>query len=172
MWHGLLDPHEMACCLSTERRRQPFGTSFVSAGHRFEFVRGIELMKSRETVVQLRRFDVEEKQRKVADLENMIAEFARMAGDLEQQIAAEETRAGVSDPAHFSYPPFAKAAAQRRDNLSTSIADLNVKFEAAQLELEQAREVYEKAQQREERRQDGSGKSDAAMTAAAAPRSF
>lgn len=112
-------------------------------------------MKSRETVVQLRRFDVEEKQRKVDDLENMIAEFGRMAKDLDHQIAAEEVRAGVSDPGHFSYPPFAKAAAQRRDNLATSVQDLMVKFEAAQAELEQAREVYRKAQQREERRQDG-----------------
>jgi len=131
------------------------GIPFVSAGHQFEFVKGIERMKSRETVVQLRRFDVEEKQRKVADLENMISEFGRMASDLEQQIAAEEARAGVSDPSHFSYPPFAKAAAQRRDNLATSVQDLMVKFEAAQQELEDAREVYRKAQQREDRRQDG-----------------
>ncbi len=148
------------------------GTPFVSAGHRFEFVKGIELMKSRETVVQLRRFDVEEKQRKVADLENMIAEFGRMASDLEQQIAAEETRAGVTDPSHFSYPPFAKAAAQRRDNLATSIQDLMVKFDLAQGELEQAREVYRKAQQREERRQDSSSGPKDEITVAAASRSF
>lgn len=129
-------------------------------------------MKSRETVVQLRRFDVEEKQRKVADLENMIAEFGRMANDLEQQIAAEEARAGVSDPEHFSYPPFAKAAAQRRDNLATSVQDLQAKFDAAQQELEAAREVYRKAQQREERRQDATSGADTAVSVAAAPRGF
>ncbi|MEL6421988.1 MAG: flagellar export protein FliJ [Pseudomonadota bacterium] len=124
-------------------------------------------MKSRETVVQLRRFDVEEKQRKVSDLETMIAEFARMAQDLEQQIAAEEARAGVSDPNHFAYPPFAKAAAQRRDNLATSVSDLEEKLAAAKVDLEQADEVYQKARQREERRQDGqsSGNSDMTLSA-------
>ncbi len=118
-------------------------------------------MKSRETVVQLRRFDVEEKQRKVGDLETMIGEFGRMAQDLDQQIATEEARAGVSDASHFSYPPFAKAAAQRRDNLTASVQDLMAKFEVAQGELEQAREVYRKAQQREQRRQDRSSASAA-----------
>ena len=105
-------------------------------------------MKSRETVVKLRKFDVEEKQRKVADLEIMIAEFSRMAQDLEQQIAAEEARVGVNDPQHFSYPPFAKAAALRRDNLSASVEDLMTKLHAGQDELAQAREILRKAQQR------------------------
>ncbi|MEL7544544.1 MAG: flagellar export protein FliJ [Pseudomonadota bacterium] len=130
-------------------------------------------MKSRETVVQLRRFDVEEKQRKVADLENMVAEFGRMAQDLDQQIAAEEARSGVTDPTHFSYPPFAKAAAQRRDNLATSVSELTQKLEAAQVELEQARDVFQKARQREERRQDaGSTNSKSGPTMASASRSF
>ena len=88
-------------------------------------------------------------------IELMIAEFGRMAQDLDQQIAAEETRAGVNDPNHFSYPPFAKAAAQRRDNLATSVEDLMAKLRTAQSELEQAQDVLRKAQQREERRHDG-----------------
>ncbi|MGI9404902.1 MAG: flagellar export protein FliJ [Hyphomicrobiaceae bacterium] len=130
-------------------------------------------MKSRETVVQLRKFDVEEKQRKVADLEIMIAEFGRMAQDLDQQIAAEEARVGVNDPSHFSYPPFAKAAAQRRDNLSTSVLDLTAKLHAAQDELEQARDVLRKAEQRESRRQDNSSAGTSAeIEVAAASRGY
>jgi len=116
--------------------------------------KGIELMKTRETVVQLRRFDVEEKQRKVVDIESMIAEFGRMAQDLDQQIATEEARTGVSDSSHFSYPPFAKAAAQRRDNLAASVQDLQSKLDAARNDLEEARELYQSAQQREARRLD------------------
>jgi len=95
-------------------------------------------MKSREGLARLRAFELTEKQRKVADIEMMIAEFSRMAGELDQQIESEETRSGVTDPNHFSYPPFAKAARQRRDNLKQSIADLEVKLAAAREELEAA----------------------------------
>lgn len=95
-------------------------------------------MKSREGLARLRAFELTEKQRKVADIEMMIAEFGRMAGELDQQIDSEEMRSGVTDPSHFSYPPFAKAARQRRDNLKQSIADLEVKLAAAREELEAA----------------------------------
>ena len=81
-------------------------------------------MKSRENLVKLKQFQVNEKRRQVAQLDLMIAEFERMAGDLEIQIAAEERRAGITDVNHFAYPTFAKAARQRRDNLKTSQADL------------------------------------------------
>ena len=55
-----------------------------------------------------------------------------MAADLDRQIAAEETRTGVKDPAHFSYSTFAKSASQRRDNLRASADGLKAKLEAAQ----------------------------------------
>ena len=38
-------------------------------------------MKSRETLIRLKKFQVDEKRRKVAQIETMIAEFERMAGD-------------------------------------------------------------------------------------------
>ena len=39
-------------------------------------------MKSREALLKFKRFQVEEKRRRVAQIEAMIAEFGRMAGDL------------------------------------------------------------------------------------------
>lgn len=88
-------------------------------------------MKSRDAALRLKRFDAEEKRRKVADLESMIREFEQMAADLDRQIATEEERTGVKDDKHFAYSTFARAAAQRRDNLKTSVADLRVKLNAA-----------------------------------------
>ena len=88
-------------------------------------------MKSRDAVIRLKRFEVEEKQRKVAEIEAMIAEFNHMATDLDRQIAIEQERAGVSDVNHYAYPTFAKAAIQRRDNLATSVAGLEAKLAAA-----------------------------------------
>ena len=67
-------------------------------------------MKSRETLIRLRKFQVDEKRRKVAQIEAMVAEFERMATDLDREIQAEQDRAGIHDPAHFAYPTYAKAA--------------------------------------------------------------
>ena len=111
-------------------------------------------MKSRESLLRLRRFDVEEQGRKVSDLESMIAEFRRMAGDLDHQIAAEEQRAGVADPSHFSYPPFAKAAIQRRDNLINSVADLEVQLATARGRLNEAVDELKKVESLGERRSE------------------
>src|SRR5262245_51833574 len=88
-------------------------------------------MKSRDAALKARRFDAAEKARKVASLEAMILDFEMMAADLSRQIVAEEERTGVKDPAHFSYSTFAKAAAQRRGNLLTSVADLKAKLDVA-----------------------------------------
>ena len=48
-----------------------------------------ELMKSRETLIRLKRFQVDEKRRRVAQIEIMISEFERIAGDLDREIKAE-----------------------------------------------------------------------------------
>ena len=39
-------------------------------------------MKSRETLIRLKKFQVDEKRRKVAQIESMIAEFDRIAVEL------------------------------------------------------------------------------------------
>lgn len=103
-------------------------------------------MKSRDTLVRLKRFQVDEKRRRVAQIEAMIAEFHRMANDLDVEIAAEERKAGISDLAHFAYPTYAKAAAQRRDNLRRSATDLNGQLEEAQAELGVAFEELKKVE--------------------------
>ena len=102
-------------------------------------------MKARESALRLKRFEADEKARKVADLEHMIREFENMAVDLDRQIRAEEDRTGVKDPAHFSYSTFAKSASQRRDNLRTSVAGLRQKLEAAQRERDEALEQVTRA---------------------------
>ncbi|MGQ0671967.1 MAG: flagellar export protein FliJ [Hyphomicrobium sp.] len=99
-------------------------------------------MKSRETAIRAKRFEVDEKARKAADLEHMIREFENMAVDLDRQIRAEEDRTGIKDPAHFAYSTFAKSAGQRRDNLLSSAAELRAKFEAALRERDEAEEQF------------------------------
>jgi flagellar FliJ protein len=81
-------------------------------------------MKPRHELFRLKSFEVDEYRRKVAGIDAMIHEFNQMVGDLDHQITVEQERSGVSDVNHYAYPTFAKAAIQRRDNLSTSIAEL------------------------------------------------
>ena len=81
-------------------------------------------MKSREGLMRLKRFQVEEKRRQVAQIEAMIAEFERMAKELNDQILSEQEKSGIHEAGHFAYPTFAKAASQRRDNLTASAAEL------------------------------------------------
>lgn len=102
-------------------------------------------MKARESALRLKRFEADEKARKVADLEHMIREFENMAADLDRQIRSEEDRTGVKDPAHFAYSTFAKSASQRRDNLRTSVDGLRQKLEAAQRERDEALEQVARA---------------------------
>lgn len=108
-------------------------------------------MKSRENLVRLKQFQVNEKRRQLAQLDMMIAEFERMANDLEIQIGAEEKKAGITDIHHFAYPTFAKAARQRRDNLKNSQGDLADQRTTALSLLREAEAELSKAQMLESR---------------------
>jgi flagellar export protein FliJ len=103
-------------------------------------------MKSRDTLVRLKRFQAEEKRRRVAQIEAMIAEFARMAGDLDREIALEEQRSGITDMSHFAYPTYARSARVRRDNLKQSAEDLRPQLAEAMTLHAEALEELAKAQ--------------------------
>src|SRR5205085_1514811 len=112
-----------------------------------------ESMKSRETLIRLKKFQVDEKRRKVAQIEGMIAEFERMASDLEREIKTEQDRAGISDPGHFAYPTYAKAAMQRRENLQRSADELKIQLNDAKDALAEAFEEMKKVELLDERDQ-------------------
>ncbi len=113
-------------------------------------------MKSRsESLIRLKKFQVDEKRRQVAQIEMMATDFERMAAELDQQIEIEHQKTGISDVAHFAYSTFAKAASQRRDNLLASAHDMREKLEVAQDELAEAIEDLKKVElldQRESQR--------------------
>jgi len=103
-------------------------------------------MKSRDTLLRLKRFQLDEKRRKVAQLEMMIAEFERMATDLEREIQNEEQKARISDPTHFAYPTYARAAMTRRDNLRESANNLKGQLDEARAAVEEAFEDLKKVE--------------------------
>lgn len=110
-------------------------------------------MKSRETLIRLRKFQVDENRRRTAQIEAMIAEFERMGADLEREIKTEQERVGIHDPSHFAYPTYAKAATQRRENLKHSVDDLKTQLDDAKAALGEAFAELKKVEQLGERDQ-------------------
>lgn len=110
-------------------------------------------MKSRETLIRLKKFQVDERRRKVMQIESMIADFERMAVDLEREIQIEQDKAGIQDPGHYAYPTYAKAAITRRDNLKRSADELKEQFAEAQDALAEAFEELKKVELLDERDQ-------------------
>jgi flagellar protein FliJ len=108
-------------------------------------------MKSRNTLIRSKKFQVDERRRKVAQMEAMIADFQRMAADLEREIVAEQERAGIHDPSHFAYPTYAKAAMARRENLKRSIDELVAQLGDAKVELQESCEELKRVEVMDER---------------------
>ena len=83
-------------------------------------------MKSRETLIRLKKFQVDEKRRRVAQIEGMIADFQRMSVDLEREIQTEQERAGINDPVAFRLSDLCQGrdpAAGKPDPLRRRTAD-------------------------------------------------
>src|ERR1700681_3287550 len=110
-------------------------------------------MKSRNTLIRLKKFQLDEKRRKVAQIEAMIADFQRMASDLDREIVSEQERAGINDPTHFAYPTYAKAAISRRENLKRSADELAVQLDEAKVALQESFEDLKKVELLDERDQ-------------------
>ncbi|WP_422363789.1 flagellar export protein FliJ [Pyruvatibacter mobilis] len=103
-------------------------------------------MKSRTSLIRVQRFQVEEIQRRVADLEQMLDDFRREQEDLEKRVRYEQEKAGITDEGHFAYPTYAKYASMRRDNLSQSIDELSRQVEAERARLADAFEELKKVE--------------------------
>jgi flagellar export protein FliJ len=134
-------------------------------------------MKARNTLIRVKRFQLDEKRRKVAQMEAMIVDFQRIAGDLEREIVAEQERAGIYDPSHFAYPTYAKAAIARRENLKRSIDELEAQLRDARIALQESAEELKRVELLDERDQsrdrsaaDGREQSEYEALAALRPR--
>ncbi len=101
-------------------------------------------MKSQNSLIQRCRFEVNERRQVVTEIESMMGKYKQNVVDLEHQIEFEQERSGVDDVNHCTYPPFAKAAIQRRDNLKNSVRKLESKLEEARDNWAEAYEELKK----------------------------
>jgi hypothetical protein len=89
---------------------------------------------------RLNDFEVAACSRRLTQTRLMIADFERLAAELDREVLAEEERTHIRDPRNFAYSTLAKAASQRRDNLQHSIAQLKIQLDAGYAALEAALE--------------------------------
>lgn len=90
--------------------------------------------------LRLTNFEIAACRRRIAQTRGMIADFERLAAELDREVRAEEDRTGIHDPRHFAYSTLAKAASLRRDNLMHSIEQLRIQLGTTQVALAAALE--------------------------------
>jgi len=81
-------------------------------------------MKRQDTLVRLRRFRVDELKRRMATLDGMKADVERKLSDLEESVARERQRAGETDIGRLAFPSFLRSIEERRENLRTTLKDI------------------------------------------------
>jgi flagellar export protein FliJ len=108
-------------------------------------------MKTYDSLIRLRKFEVDEHRQRVAEIEAMIDDFRRMAEDLDRQVQMEQQRAGISDTNDCHYPLWAKDAINRRERLMNSVKDLEDQLGRARDDLAVSFEELKKVEKVGER---------------------
>jgi flagellar protein FliJ len=95
-------------------------------------------MRSRESLLRLNRFRVEDCRRQVADMDLMIQDLMRKHDDLDNHVKFEEQRTGVSDINNVNYSMAAKSVRGRRDNILKTVGELRDQHESMIERLKEA----------------------------------
>lgn len=95
-------------------------------------------MRSRDSLLRLNRFRVEDCRRQVADMDLMIQDLMRKHDDLDNHVKFEENRTGVSDIYNVNYSMAAKSVRGRRDNILKTVAELRDQHESMIEKLKEA----------------------------------
>ena len=95
-------------------------------------------MNRTDTLLRLKRFRVDEMKRRIASIEAMKADLERKLADLDDNVAREKQRAGDSDIGRLAFPSFLRSIEARRENLRTTLKEIEREQAAAQLDLSNA----------------------------------
>jgi uncharacterized coiled-coil DUF342 family protein len=108
-------------------------------------------MRSRDSLLRLHRFRVEDIRRQVEEMDMMIQDLMRKHDELDAHVKFEEGRNGVTDPNHVNYSMAARAVRGRRDNILKSVGELKdqhssmvARFEEESAELRKVELLAEK----------------------------
>src|ERR1700710_693849 len=95
-------------------------------------------MNRTDTLLRLKRFRVDEMKRRMASIDAMKADLERKLADLDENVAREKQRAGDSDIGRLAFPSFLRSIETRRENLRTTLKEIEREYVAAQADLANA----------------------------------
>jgi flagellar export protein FliJ len=95
-------------------------------------------MTALDSMVRVHRWVLDEKQRKLADLQAFMDKLTEDLNALDRDIETEREAAGQSDEAGSVFPAFVAAALDRRKKLCQTIANLGKETEAAREDVAEA----------------------------------
>src|ERR1700722_6307980 len=95
-------------------------------------------MNRTDTLLRLKRFKVDEMKRRIASIDAMRTDLERKLSDLDDNVAREKQRAGDSDIGRLAFPSFLRSIEARRENLRTTLKEIEREYAAAQLDLNAA----------------------------------
>ena len=82
-------------------------------------------MKSREALIRLHRFRVDEIRKRLKSLDDMRADLRKKMSDLETMVAEEQRRAAHSDLGRLAFPTFARSVQARRENIQRTVDEVD-----------------------------------------------
>jgi flagellar export protein FliJ len=95
-------------------------------------------MNRTDTLLRLKRFRVDEMKRRIAAIEAMRVDLEKKLRDLDDNVAREKQRAGDSDIGRLAFPSFLRSIETRRENLKTTLKDIEREHAAAMADLSDA----------------------------------
>jgi flagellar export protein FliJ len=95
-------------------------------------------MNRTDTLLRLKRFRVDEMKRRIAAIDAMRMDVEKKLRDLDDNVARERQRAGDSDIGRLAFPSFLRSIETRRENLKTTLKDIEREHAAALADLSDA----------------------------------
>jgi flagellar export protein FliJ len=95
-------------------------------------------MKSRDALIRLNRFRVDEIRKRLKSLDDMRADLVKKMTDLETMVQEEQRRAQQSDLGRLAYPTFARSVMARRENIQRTIDEVEKQAATVTEELQGA----------------------------------
>jgi flagellar export protein FliJ len=95
-------------------------------------------MKSREALIRLNRFRVDEIRKRLKSLDDMRADLMKKMADLETMVQDEQRRSQQSDLGRLAYPTFARSVMARRENIQRTIDEVEKQAASVTEELQGA----------------------------------
>src|SRR5258705_4633848 len=95
-------------------------------------------MNRTDTLLRLKRFRVDEVNRRIAAIDAMKVDLERKLSDLDDNVEREKLRAGDSDIGRLAFPSFLRSIEARRENLRITLKEIEREHAAALNDLSNA----------------------------------